>query len=130
VAKGIYRPTATHGGTGSDSEQREAELCYQDDDLADLIVKAWTDKPFRDALTKTGGEPQRSQAAKDALDDRGIHMTAPIVISEDEYYQGYTMTDNDGVVFVLPNKERANIAGGGTLLEVAKLLMACTPNGI
>ena len=40
------------------------------------------------------------------------------------------MTDNDGVVFVLPNKERANIAGGGTLLEVAKLLMACTPNGI
>jgi len=130
VAKGIYRPTATPGGTGSDAEQRVAEFSYQNDALADLIVKAWTDKPFRDALTKTGGEPQRSQAAKDALDDRGIHMTAPIVISEDEYYQGYTMTDNDGVVFVLPNKERANIAGGGTLLEVAKLLMACTPNGI
>ena len=32
------------------------------------------------------------------------------------------------VVFVLPNKERADLAK--PLLEAAKLLMACTPNGI
>ena len=70
--KGIYRPTPT-GGKASDVEQRVAEFSYQNDALADLIVKAWTDKPFRDALTKTGGEPQRSQAAKDALDDRGTN---------------------------------------------------------
>ena len=56
-------------------------------------------------------------------------MTKPIVISEDEYYEGFTMTDKDGVVFVLPNAGRAN-PGAGSLLEVAKLLMACTPNGI
>jgi hypothetical protein len=31
----------------------------------------------------------------------------------------------------LPNKPRiANPPAGGTLLETAKLLMACTPNGI
>ena len=130
TAKGIYRKTPIAGAT-NDEEQRVAEFSYQNDALADLIVKAWTDKSFRDNLTKqTNSEPQRSQAAKDALDDRGVHMTKPIVISEDEYYQGYTMADDNGVVFVLPNMGRADIAGGGTLLEVAKLLMACTPNGI
>jgi hypothetical protein len=57
-------------------------------------------------------------------------MTKPIVITEDEYYQGYTMADDAGVVFVLPDAARADIASGSSLLEVAKLLMACTPNGI
>jgi hypothetical protein len=72
----------------------------------------------------------RSTAAQQALDDRGIHMSKPIVITEDEYYDGYTMSDPDGVVFVLPTGSRANSAAGHSLLEVAKLLMACTPNGI
>ena len=131
VAKGIYKHSPTPGGTGTDEEQRVAEFSYQNDALADLIVKAWTNKPFLDSLTKQSNtEDQRSQAAKDALDDRGIHMTKPIVITEDEYYQGYTMANDAGVVFVLPDAARANIADGGSLLEVAKLLMACTPNGI
>jgi hypothetical protein len=91
---------------------------------------AWSNKPFRDSLTsQTSGEPARSKAAQDALDERGIHMSKPVVITETEYYEGYTMTDPDGVVFVLPNGSRAN-AAGGSLLEAAKLLMACTPNGI
>jgi hypothetical protein len=93
-------------------------------------VEAWSNKPFRDSLTsQTSGEPARSKAAQDALDERGIHMSKPVVITETEYYEGYTMTDPDGVVFVLPNGSRAN-AAGGSLLEAAKLLMACTPNGI
>ena len=131
VIKGIYKHSPTAGGTGTDEEQRVAEFSYQNDALADLIVKAWTDKPFRDSLTKQSNtEAQRSQTAKDALDDRGVHMTKPIVITEDEYYQGYTMADDAGVVFVLPDPARADIGSGGSLLEVAKLLMACTPNGI
>jgi hypothetical protein len=131
VKKGIYKHSPTAGGTGTDEEQRVAEFSYQNDALADLIVKAWTEKPFRDDLTKQSNtEAQRSQAAKDALDDRGVHMTKPIVITEDEYYQGYTMADDAGVVFVLPDAARADIASGSSLLEVAKLLMACTPNGI
>ena len=40
------------------------------------------------------------------------------------------MTDADGVVFVLPNGTRADTTAGHSLLEVAKLLMACIPNGI
>jgi hypothetical protein len=131
VAKGIYRHSPPTVGTPDDKEQRVAEFSYQNDALADLIVKAWTDKPFYDELTKqTNTEAQRSDAAKDALDDRGVHMMKPIVITEAEYYQGYTMADDAGVVFVLPDAARANIASGGSLLEVAKLLMACTPNGI
>ena len=131
VTKGIYRPSPATGGTVIDEEQRVAEFSYQNDALADLIVEAWTEKSFHDDLTKQSNtEAQRSQAAKDALDDRGIHMTKPIVITEDEYYQGYTMADKAGVVFVLPDAARADIGSGSSLLEVAKLLMACTPNGI
>jgi hypothetical protein len=132
TAKGIYKHTPTPGGTGTDEEQRVAEFSYQNDALADLIVKAWSDIApggFYEQLTK-GAEPARSNAAKKALDDRGVHMAKPIVITEDEYYQGYTMADDDGVVFVLPNGSRADATGGHSLLEVAKLLMACTPNGI
>jgi hypothetical protein len=124
--KGIYRPTPA-GVAPSDTEQRVAEFSYQNDALADLIVKAWGDTTFYKQLTK---DPGRSTAAQQALDDRGIHMSKPIVITEDEYYDGYTMTDPDGVVFVLPNGSRANATGAHSLLEVAKLLMACTPNGI
>jgi hypothetical protein len=125
--KGIYRPTPA-GIAPSDTEQRIAEFSYQNDALADLIVKAWSEPGFQNQLTK-GQEAARSTAAQQALDDRGIHMSQPIVITEDEYYGGYTMTDPNGVVFVLPNAGRAN-AAAHSLLEVAKLLMACTPNGI
>ena len=131
VAKGIYKHTPTPGGTGTDEEQRVAEFSYQNDALAELIVEAWSDTPgtggFYDDLT-TGTEKQRSTAAKEALNARGVNLTAPIVITEKEYYEGYTMWDDAGVVFVLPNTARADTAK--PLLEAAKLLMACTPNGI
>lgn len=126
--KGIYRPTSP-GVAPSDTEQRIAEFSYENDALADLIVRAWTDQPFGNQLTQ-GNATGRAAAAKQALDDRGIHMKDPIVITEDEYYAGYTMSDSDGVVFVLPNGTRADATAGHSLLEVAKLLMACTPNGI
>ncbi len=126
--KGIYRPTP-QGIAPSDTEQRIAEFSYQNDALADLIVKAWTDQNFGNQLTQ-GNSAARAAAAKQALDDRGVHMKDPIVITEDEYYAGYTMSDTDGVVFVLPNGTRADATAGHSLLEAAKLLMACTPNGI
>jgi len=94
-------------------------------------VQAWTDNSVYNGLTKPAhDEDKRSPAAKAALDDRGVYMVRPLVITEDEYYAGYTMGDNNGVVFVLPNKDRADLASKKPLLEVAKLLMACTPNGI
>ena len=52
-----------------------------------------------------------------------------VIISEEEHDNGYTMETPDDVVFVLPNAARINPAGAN-LLNSAKLLMACTPNGI
>jgi len=128
--KGIYRKTPD-GHDPNDEEQRVAEFSYQNDALADLIVKLWiNEQGIYDKLINQNTETKRSKAAQDAFDDRGLHMTKPLVITEAEYYDGYTMEDAAGVVFVLPDAARANIAGKGTLLEVAKLLMACTPNGI
>jgi hypothetical protein len=128
--RGIYRPTP-QGAAPSDDEQRVAEFSYQNDALADLIVDAWSEPRFlRDLTDKASTQTARSKVAQDALDDRGIHMSRPIVITEDEYYAGFTMEDPNGVVFVLPNGGRANPAQDHSLLEVAKLLMACTPNGI
>jgi hypothetical protein len=127
--KGIYRPQPQQGVAASDEEQRVAEFSYQNDALADLIVQAWNSQTFLNQLT-TGTPAARTAAAQQALDDRGIHMSDPIVITEAEYYSGYTMSSNDGVVFVLPNGSRADTSAPHSLLEVAKLLMACTPNGI
>jgi len=129
AGKGIYRKTP-QGSVANDVEQRVAEFSYQNDALAELIVEAWSDTAaggFYQKLT-SGNENARSKAAKDALDDRGVHLTKPIVITEAEYYAGYTMGDDAGVVFVLPDAARADAAK--PLLEAAKLLMACTPNGI
>jgi hypothetical protein len=105
--------------------ERVADFSYQNETLAQMIVYAWTDQTFRTQLLTN------SQTAKSALADRGIYLKAPFVITEADYNNGYHMPDPDGVVFVLPNQPRtATPSQGQTLLETAKLLMACTPNGI
>jgi hypothetical protein len=123
--KGIYRDKDSKkpAGQNTDSELRVAEFSYQNDALAELVVQGWdADNPKK--LTQYKSDfPQE-------LTDRGIHLSNPVVITEAEYYDGYTMGDPDEVVFVLPDRSRADTAGGGSLLEAAKLLMACTPNGI
>jgi hypothetical protein len=45
-----------------------------------------------------------------------------------EHDNDHEMVEDNEVVFVLPKETRA--FNGGLLLETAKLLMACTPNGI
>lgn len=83
-------------------------------------------------------------AAKAALNFiAGMDLDKVVIITEDEHDDDYTMQDPDEVVFVLPRKSRV-IAGTAMpnngippapvysqdLLETAKVLMACTPNGI
>jgi hypothetical protein len=85
---GIYRKTRVTGAPSTDAEQRVAEFSYQNDALADLIVKAWTDTTLYNNLTDQGTtEDTRSKAAKKELDARGIHMVRPLVITEAEYYE-------------------------------------------
>src|SRR5262245_36839941 len=61
-----------------------------------------------------------------ALPNEPVTLKSAIVLTEAEYNEGWDVDDPDQVVFVLPNRARAT----GNLLETAKMLMACVPNGI
>src|SRR6266550_7129667 len=111
---------------------------YSNPGLADLIVNAWTDTPpgFKNNLLDrhpvTGlPTPLAVTTATDAVNTlAGLSLKRAVVITEAEHDGDYTMQDDDEVVFVLPNETRVVPgAGPNQLLETAKLLMACTPNG-
>jgi len=109
-----------------------------------LIVEMWLGQHL-DLTDTTKTLQQRSAAAKTTLDTFGVHFQKPIVITEVEYDQGFSLADvtfpdgsdmTTGVVLVVPDSRRANVTAayppGGSmdLLETAKMLMAVTPNGI
>jgi len=119
--RGIWK----HKANLSDPDLKVADFSYQSDQLADLIVKAWTDNTFRGKLLD-----HTTNFAKTELENRGIKLTHPVVLTEDEYDKGWELDDSDGVAFVLPNASRAQNLPAAQLLETAKLLMACVPNGI
>jgi hypothetical protein len=130
--RGIYADPA--GTLSANLEDKVADFSYQNDSLADLIVECWTVGATLSNLTK-GPFAARSSAAQAALAARGIYLDHPIVVTEDEYEDGFSLADaglpaDKGVVFVLPRKERATTTPPKPLLERAKMLMAITPNGI
>jgi hypothetical protein len=105
------------------------------DSLAQMIVDAWVETDFRDVLLEREADhitvtPAAARQAKVALAGRGFYLKRAVVITEDEYYHDYTMQDPNEVVFVLPNQHRVTPRPGQSLIETARLLMACTPNGI
>jgi len=124
------------------SEVTVPSFSYNNPGLADLIVKAWTDDPFRDALLERNpgtGRPTANAVKKatEQVNSFGkLTLKRAVVISEAEHDGNYTMEDDDEVVFVLPNKGRqpapppSSAPTPAELLETAKLLMSCTPNGI
>ena len=106
--------------------------------IADAIVKIWTGAAGTDKIMDRTNPGANGVATRDARDQATalINAAAPkynflrcVIISEFEHDRGYTMEDENDVVFVLPNPGRINPAGAN-LLNSAKLLMACTPNGI
>ena len=115
-----------------DPDVKTADFSYQNDEIAGLIVQAWTNAGFRDGLVgdATPNLPiaTRKANAITALQNLNpsIDLVSPIVLTESEYNEGWDMDDPNQVVFVLPNRTRQT----GDLLENAKLLMACVPNGI
>ena len=106
------------------------------DDLAELIVQAWTIKEFRDQLLERDAIQKPTnvavKAATDAVNTAGFNLKRAVVISEKEHDADYTMQDPTEVVFVLPDRERlgTGFVPGKSLLDTARLLMASTPNGI
>jgi hypothetical protein len=102
-----------------------ADFSYHpNDSLAQMIVDAWVDENFKTLLLNP-------QNAKSLLASRGVYLDKPVVIEEDDYKRGHTKKFDDEVVFVLPNQSRAGSPPPGqSLLETARLLMACVPHGI
>lgn len=107
-------------------------LSYPDTDLPRVIVAVWADPAI--IMQRQGGLPTDAavQAATALINgETGMNLSRAVIITEAEHDNDYIMQDDDEVVFVLPNRTRAG--GNSTqdqLLETAKLLMACTPNGI
>lgn len=130
AGRGIFKHKPGSSPTNK-ADVKVADVSYQNDELAALIVRAWNDQPagFYNSLV-TGTSAQRIAAAQTALQTlplRPISLASPVVITEAEYDAGWEADDDDQVVFVLPNASRQS---GTNLLETAKMLMACVPNGI
>jgi len=123
-----------HKANPHDPDVKLADFSYSSTEIADkIIVRAWTNAGFRDGLVadapnSTVTMDQRITNARNALQalNPPINLTNPIVLTEVEYDQGWEMDNDDQVVFVLPKMSRQ----ANDLLETAKLLMACVPNGI
>jgi len=113
------------------------DFTYSSDCLAQVIVD-WAHKHYRDALLdrdpNTGDvTPSAAHLATRSVNSCGFNLERAVVISEAEYYDGYTVpaTHPAEIVFVLPDLDRVKLhPAGQSLLETAKLLMATTPNGI
>jgi len=141
------------GPGGQSSDVTMPVMNYSSDGLAELIVQAWGDNAFNhggvneqhlkqalmDRDQQTGLPSQRARSAAVAAVNyfTDMKLQSAVVISEDEHDDDFTMQDENQVVFVLPNSTRADLPNNvpqppsaNNLLNTAKLLMACTPNGI
>ena len=107
--------------------------------IARVIVNAWNGDPTLDKIMdRNASGPNKGCATPDAVKQAtaainaaypGYNLLRAVIIKESEHDDGYTMETPNDVVFVLPNPTRVDLTGTN-LLESAKLLMACTPNGI
>jgi hypothetical protein len=105
-------------------DEKVVDFSYTSDVLAEMIVTAWTNPNFRAELL----DPNHTKAL---LEARGFYLQNPIVITEDEYNNHYRIKNDTEVVLVLPDERRVQTGQPGqNLLETARLLMACVPNGI
>jgi hypothetical protein len=112
----------------ADKKLQVADFSYAPNDaLAQMIVDAWVNGGFRKMLLDRAN-------AKAMFATRGFHWNGtaktPVVISQDDYEAGYAMKEFDKeIVFVLPDHD-GTCPPGQSLLDTARLLMACTPHGI
>jgi hypothetical protein len=130
---GIIRQVRTPQGL-ENRDITQPTLSYPDTDLPRVIVEVWNNR--RHILDRDpGSNIPTQQAVAEATDlinrETGMALRRAVIITEEEHDKHYVMQDDDEIVFVLPNPTRT-IPGASQhqLLESAKLLMACTPNGI
>jgi len=99
------------------------------DALAQVIVDVWANAGH--ILDRQNGRPtqQAVNEATQKIRAAGFDLERAVIISEAEHDDDYTMENDLEVVFVLPNQNRVK-NNPTNILDTAKLLMACTPNGI
>ena len=120
------------GPAGKDSTAvTMPSMSYDPAKIAQVILNLWNN-PLDTLKRDAKGNPT-AQALSDAKTvintaATGLDLVHPVIITEEEHDNDYTMQDDDEIVFVLPRRSRAG--NSANLLETAKLLMACTPNGI
>ena len=106
---------------------------YDPSKLAPVIVSLW-DNSRRVFERDAHGNPTANAVADatEMINGAGFDLVRAVIISEEEHDNHYTMQEPNEIVFVLPDKNRFKtpVAAGHNLLDTAKLLMACTPNGI
>ena len=97
--------------------------------LAQVIVDVWATPGH--VLDRQNGRPtqQAVNEATQKIRAAGFDLERAVIISEAEHDDDYTMENDLEVVFVLPNQNRVK-NNPTNILDTAKLLMACTPNGI
>ena len=94
--RGIYADVA--GTSKANLEDKVADFSYESDVLAQLIVEIWLGQ-HTDLTTPSGAGTTHAQyrareaAAKAVLAARGIYLDHPIVITEDEYDDGFHLAD-------------------------------------
>src|SRR5262245_36765128 len=111
--KGIWlnnRTTAPGAGITNDPDDpalkdRVADFSYTSNELAILITEIWLNQ-HPTLLRPVANYAARSAAAQTALRAKGIHLTKPIVVTEDEFNEGFSLGSAglapDGVVLVVP----------------------------
>jgi hypothetical protein len=128
------RKKVKKGKHGTDTDVTQPAFSYDPSKLAPVIVSIWAQaNPPVLARTPQGKPTPAALLAAKALINTGttnFQLENPVVITEAEHDDDWTQDPNE-VVFVLPDKSRVAAGANATqLLETAKLLMACTPNGI
>ena len=101
------------------------------DGMAQMIIDAWANPGHlleRDPKTKLPTK-RAVQDATGRIQKAGYDLERAVVITEAEHDSDYIMQSDNEIVFVLPNKNRV-AAPATNLLDTAKLLMGCTPNGV
>ena len=101
------------------------------DALAQMIVDAWKNPGKLLERDRTTHLPTKAAVADatNRVKKAGFDLARAVVITEAEHDSDYIMQSDDEIVFVLPEKNRV-ATPASNLLDTAKLLMACTPNGI
>ncbi len=101
------------------------------DGLAQMVIDAWADPGhLLDRDSKTHLPTKRAvEEATARVKKAGYDLDRAVVITEAEHDSDYLMQSDNEIVFVLPNKNRVT-APARNLLDTAKLLMGCTPNGV